>query len=192
MMSKSGDMMTLEGQFLIAMPAMGDDRFAHSVVFICAHSDEGAMGLVVNKLAQDITFPDLLGQLEITSTDDNAIKLPVYAGGPVEPGRGFVLHSPDYHHDSTTVLHPAISLTATLDVLRAIANGEGPHNHLVALGYAGWGPGQLESEMATNGWLNCDADPEMMFKHDGDDAWRSALGTLGIDPTSLVSDAGHA
>ncbi len=192
MMTETDEMMTLEGQFLIAMPSMGDDRFAHSVIFVCAHSEEGAMGLVVNKLAGDITFPDLLKQLDIAPADEDAIKLPLYAGGPVEPGRGFVLHSPDYHHEATTVLHPAISLTATLDVLRAIADGNGPDKLLVALGYAGWAPGQLESELAMNGWLTCDADPEMMFRHDGDDAWHSALAAMGIDPTSLVSEAGHA
>jgi len=191
-MKDQNDHSSLEGQFLIAMPSMTDPRFSHSVVLMCAHSTDGAMGIVINKYAKDISFPDLLGQLDIAADDDEAIKLPVHAGGPVETGRGFVLHTPDYNLDTTLKVHPDISLTATLDILKAIASGAGPNQSMVALGYAGWGPGQLEEELAMNGWLTCDADPAMLFQYHGDDAWQKALGLLGIDPTSLVSEAGHA
>lgn len=191
-MTDKSTITSLEGQFLIAMPSMGDPRFSHSVILLCAHSSDGAMGIVVNKFASDITFPDLLQQLDIAPPEGNAIELPVHAGGPVEPGRGFVLHSADYQHDTTVNVIPGINLTATLDILKAIAVGDGPEQHLLALGYAGWGPGQLEDELSMNGWLTCDADPDMMFNSDGEDAWKQALALMGIDPTLLVSDAGHA
>src|SRR4029450_12150151 len=151
----------LDGQMLIAMPAMRDERFARSLIYVCAHSSEGAMGIVVNQPAENIKFPDLLVQLEVLPA--KAIQVPpkadvkVLKGGAVETGRGFVLHSADFFIENSTLpIDNGICLTATLDILKAIANGEGPRSAVLALGYAGWAPGQLETEITENGWLNCD------------------------------------
>src|SRR5580700_7730313 len=160
----------LDGQMLIAMPSMRDERFARTLIYICAHSSEGAMGIVVNQPAANIKFPDLLVQLDVIS-DSDRIQLPpsagsvqVLKGGPVEPGRGFVLHTSDYFIENSTLpIDDGICLTATLDVLKAIAKGDGPGNALLALGYAGWAPGQLETEIQDNGWLHCSADPDLIF-----------------------------
>jgi putative transcriptional regulator len=189
----------LDGQMLIAMPAMGDPRFARSVIYMCAHSDDGAMGLIINQQAANINFVDLLKQLNITSEDD-AINLPsslqdiaVHVGGPVATGRGFVLHSTDYYaEDSTLPINTNVSLTATLDILRAIAEGNGPDKALLALGYAGWAPGQLENELQANGWLHCSTDTDILFDHEVDNKYERALEKIGIDPAHLVNDAGHA
>jgi putative transcriptional regulator len=190
----------LEGQLLIAMPAMSDPRFARSVIYMCAHSDEGAMGLIINQTAQHISFPDLLDRLEIFPPNGDADKalidvpdLPVHVGGPVETGRGFVLHSADYFVDNSTLaIQNEICLTATLEILKAIAAGQGPEHALLALGYAGWSPGQLESEIQANGWLNCPADPDIVFSENELNKYEQALAALGIDPSHLVADAGHA
>src|SRR5712692_1373940 len=163
----------LDGQMLIAMPSMGDDRFTRSVIYMCAHSSEGAMGIIVNQPAAHITFPDLLVQLEVIPPAD-LIQLPpraggvrVLKGGPVETGRGFVLHSADFFIENSTLpIDEGICLTATLDILKAIARGEGPRNAVLALGYAGWAPGQLENEIHQNGWLHCAADLELIFGQD--------------------------
>lgn len=189
----------LDGQLLIAMPTMSDERFARSVIYLCAHSPEGAMGLIINHRADHITFETLLERLEITKSDQ-PIVLPgdiaerhVHIGGPVETGRGFVLHSADYYADESTLeIDEDTSLTATIDILRAIANGEGPNRSLLALGYAGWTSGQLEHEIQENGWLHCPADPELVFDTDIDSKYQRALAKIGIDPSHLVSDAGHA
>jgi putative transcriptional regulator len=189
----------LDGQILVAMPTMKDDRFARSVIYLCAHSDEGAMGIVVNQPAANINFPDLLVQLEVIP-DDNHIQLPeradsmrVLRGGPVETGRGFVLHSADFFIESSTLsIDNGICLTATLDILKAIAKGQGPASAVLALGYAGWGPGQLESEIQANGWLNCSADLELIFGGDIDHKYEQAMRKIGIDPGMLSSEAGHA
>lgn len=189
----------LDGQFLIAMPGMLDTRFARSVVFICAHSDEGAMGLVLNQAANNITFPDLLVQLNVI-VEENEIRLPplaqrmrVHRGGPVETGRGFVLHSADYFVENSTLpIDEQVSLTTTLEVLKAIAEGRGPAEAMLALGYAGWGPGQLESEMQDNGWLHSAADPGLIFDLDLETKYDRALRRMGIDPGLLSSEAGHA
>src|SRR3954468_24322219 len=165
----------LDGQMLIAMPSVRDERFARSVVYICAHSAEGAMGIVVNQPAADIDFPDLLVQLDVIPAED-LIELPpqagtvqVLKGGPVETRRGFVLHSADFFIENSTLpIDDGICLTATLDILKAIARGKGPESAVLALGYAGWAPGQLENEITQNGWLNCDADPELIFGPDID------------------------
>ena len=147
----------LDGKVLIAMPGMQDPRFARSIVYLCAHSNEGAMGLIVNKRAEDLVWRDLFKRLGIPIGSVNAPR-PVHYGGPVETGRGFVLHSSDYHADEATMkVDPAVSMTATLDVLQAMALGRGPDRAVVALGYAGWAPGQLETELQMNGWLLCDA-----------------------------------
>ncbi len=180
-----------EGQILVAMPQMTDRRFAKSVIYLCAHSADGAMGLVVNKLIDSITFPDLLRQLNIESTSAND-KIQVHFGGPVESGRGFVLHSDDYVQETTLVIRDGVALTATVDVLRAIAEGKGPNRSLLALGYAGWAPGQLDSEVKANGWLNVTADENLIFDARLDDKWSRAIGKLGIDLLSLSSTAGHA
>jgi putative transcriptional regulator len=189
----------LDGQLLIAMPAMGDPRFSRSVIYLCAHSSEGAMGIIINQRAPNISFTELLEQLHIVPTEDR-ISLPshltamaVYLGGPVETGRGFVLHSADYFKaESTLPIDESVCLTATIDILRDIAKGSGPDKALLALGYAGWAPGQLENEIQANGWLNCPADPELIFDPEVDRKYQRALNRLGIDPIRLVNDSGHA
>jgi putative transcriptional regulator len=183
-----------EGQFLVAMPSMTDRRFARSVVYLCAHSEDGAMGLIINQRARHISPPDLLDKLGIYAPDDTAplSQLPIQIGGPVETGRGFVLHSPDFViEDSTMPIDPAVSLTATVDILKAIIEGRGPSRAILALGYAGWSPGQLENEIQANGWLTCPADPEIIFDDNTESKYQRALAQLGIDLSHLVSDAGH-
>lgn len=186
----------LDGQFLIAMPLMTDRRFARSVIYLCAHSSQGAMGLIVNQRASHINFSQLLGQLSISSEDSAAgppIDIDVHVGGPVETGRGFVLHSSDYFAaDSTLAIDEDVSLTATVDILKAIAGGRGPDRAILALGYAGWRPGQLESEIQANGWLHCPSDLDLLFDRDLDQKYDRALSKIGIDLSHLVSDAGHA
>jgi len=187
----------LDGQLLIAMPVMSDPRFARSVIYVCAHSEDGAMGLVINQRAQHISFPDLLQRLGIVPADeglsDDVRSMSIHVGGPVETGRGFVLHSSDYFaNDSTLPIEDGVCLTATIDILKAIASGHGPHRAILALGYAGWSPGQLESEIQANGWLNCPADPDLIFDPDLDAKYTRALAKIGIDPSHLVNDAGHA
>jgi putative transcriptional regulator len=189
----------LDGQILVAMPTIRDERFARTVIYLCAHSDEGAMGIVINQPAQNIKFRDLLVQLDVVSAK-NRIELPpvadtvrVLKGGPVETGRGFVLHSADFFIENSTLpIDDGICLTATLDILKAIARGNGPHNAVLALGYAGWAPGQLESEIHANGWLHCDADQELIFGGEADTKYALALQKIGIDPARLSSDAGRA
>ena len=181
----------LTGHLLIAMPQMEDQRFQRSVIYICAHNSDGAMGLVVNRLFDQLTFPDLLEQLNI-EVGARTKQIRVHFGGPVEAGRGFVLHSDDYVRDGTMVVTTGFALTATIDILKAMALGEGPQLSILALGYAGWGPGQLESEISANGWLAVPADHNLVFDGDNDNKWRRALAKLGIDLTSLAGQAGHA
>ncbi|BBF94618.1 UPF0301 protein [Blastochloris tepida] len=184
---------------LIAMPSMRDERFERSVIYMCAHSAEGAMGIVVNQLAPDIQFSDLLVQLEIVPKAE-LIQLPktvgairVLRGGPVETGRGFVLHSADFFIENSTLpIDDGICLTATLDILKAIAHGEGPNNAVLALGYAGWAPGQLESEIQANGWLHCAADPDLIFGSETEAKYQQALRKIGVGIGNLASEAGHA
>jgi len=181
----------LTGQLLIAMPQMTDPRFAHAVIYVCAHNADGAMGLVLNKGVEKPTFPDLLQQLKIEPAD-NADPIHVMFGGPVETGRGFVLHSADYLQDATLLVDHQVGLTATLDILKDIAVGGGPRHKLLMLGYAGWGPGQLDAEIQANGWLNAPADEALIFDHDLDTKWDRALAKLGVDGAMLSGDAGHA
>lgn len=189
----------LDGQLLIAMPVMDDERFARSVIYLCAHSSEGAMGIIVNRPAGSIDFPQLLVQLDIINKADQ-IKLPgsaeemkVLKGGPVDTGRGFVLHSSDFFiKDATLPIDDGICLTATLDILKAIAAGAGPKHAILALGYAGWAPGQLENEIQHNGWLHCPADPDLIFGPDAEDKYQRALEKIGIDLAMLSNEAGHA
>jgi putative transcriptional regulator len=189
----------LDGQLLIAMPVMEDERFARSVIYVCAHSSEGAMGIIVNRPAGSIDFPELLVQLHIIDKS-NQIKLPenaesmkVLKGGPVETGRGFVLHSSDFFiEDATLPIDDGICLTATVDILKAIAKGGGPKHAILALGYAGWGPGQLENEIQGNGWLHCAADADLIFGRDVEEKYLRALQKIGIEPGMLSAEAGHA
>jgi putative transcriptional regulator len=183
---------SLAGQLLVAMPHMQDPRFARSVVYMCAHSEEGgAMGLVVNKLLGSLTMDELFKQLEIEPSRVNRPQ-PVHFGGPVEPGRGFVLHSADYHEDASLVVGDNVAVTATLEILRAIGRGQGPKQNLLALGYAGWAPGQLDAEIQANGWLSVAPDDAILFDPDHDSKWQRALAKLGVDMTMLSSEAGHA
>ncbi len=181
----------LTGQILIAMPQMQDPRFARSVIYMCAHTAEGAMGLVVNKLMDNVSFPDLLDQLSIDA-DEVEEKIEIHFGGPVETGRGFVLHSADYVQESTLVIDESVALTATIDILREIARGAGPRRSILALGYAGWGPGQLDGEIQQNGWLSAPADDSLIFGPGHGDRWEKALAKLGISAHMLSGDAGRA
>lgn len=189
----------LDGQFLISMPSISEGPFARTVVYVCAHSAEGAMGITINRPAEKISFRDLLVQLDIIP-DGPEIRLPgqagrmqVQRGGPVETGRGFVLHSSDYFIENSTLpIDDKVSLTATLEILKAIAAGNGPQRAMLALGYAGWSPGQLDSEIQANGWLHCPAIPELIFDANLEEKYGRALSLMGIDLTRLSSDAGHA
>ncbi len=189
----------LDGQMLIAMPTMRDERFARAVIYLCAHSTEGAMGIIINQPAKNINFSDLLVQLDVIPEADT-ILLPRHAGnvkvlkgGPVETGRGFVLHSSDFFiEDSTLPIDEGVCLTATLDILKAIAGGEGPDSAVLALGYAGWSAGQLETEIQENGWLHCAADKELLFGPDVASKYDRALQKIGISLGMLSSEAGHA
>ena len=181
----------LTGQLLIAMPNMRDPRFTRTVIYVCAHNADGAMGLVVNRLVGSVTFPDLLKQLGI-DTEAATEEIRVHFGGPVESGRGFVLHSGEYHHATTLQVVEQMALTATLDILQDMAKGRGPRRSLLALGYAGWGAGQLDAEIRSNGWLNVAADDQLVFDQNLDTKWERAIAKLGVDPALLSSDAGHA
>lgn len=182
--------MYLKGKLLIAMPGLGDPRFEHSVVLVCDHGADGAMGLVINKPLADLRSGDLLDQLDIDGADSNER---IYFGGPVETGRGFVLHSTDYQSRLQTLdISSSFALTATIDVLEDIAQGTGPADAIIALGYSGWGPGQLEDEMAQNAWLTADAEAALVFAAPDSEKWSRALAGIGVDPRLLSSDAGHA
>jgi putative transcriptional regulator len=181
----------LTGKCLVAMPGMSDPRFSRAVVYLCAHTDEGAMGLVLNRAIPDFSFVDLLDQLNIPATP-RCQRIQVQFGGPVESQRGFVLHSADYVHEGTLVVDDAVALTATLEVLRDIATGTGPSQTLMALGYAGWSPGQLDEELRQNVWLTVEADPDLVFAPDLEAKYGLALSRLGIDPALLASEGGHA
>lgn len=194
-----GERSYLDGQLLIAMPNMSDQRFTRTVIYLCAHSDQGAMGIVVNQPARLRSFSDLLVQLQVIAPNER-ITLPegaediqVLSGGPVQTDRGFVLHSPDFFIDNSTLpIDEGVSLTATIDILRAIAAGNGPHHALLALGYAGWDAGQLEEEIQHNGWLTCPADPDLLFDPDHTSKYSRALRSIGIDLSRLSDSAGHA
>lgn len=187
----------LDGQFLMAMPGLDDGNFARSVIYICAHSDAGAMGFIINR-PQQITFTDILLHLKLVDSNDAIMlpnrtrEFPIQCGGPVESGRGFVLHSDDYLSESSIPVSDDISLTATLDIVRAISNGRGPQKATMMLGYAGWGPGQLENEIANNGWLNCPAAEDLIFDRGLDNKYERALALMGVDARMLSTDAGHA
>ncbi|MEM0948777.1 MAG: YqgE/AlgH family protein [Pseudomonadota bacterium] len=185
-------MQTLAGKLLIAMPGMGDPRFEKSVVFLCEHSAKGAMGLIVNKPTPEVDGAELLKQLGIEV--EPGISTPrIHFGGPVEHGRGFVLHSRDYATNSSTLpVTEGVGMTATLDILQDIATGRGPESAILALGYAGWGPGQLEDELQANGWLTADGGAEIVFHPEADAKWNAALQSLGIEAIALSAAAGRA
>jgi len=181
----------LTGQMLVAMPTMQDQRFTRTVVFLCTHSPEGAMGIVVNRLFGEINFRGLLGQLNIV-LPSGAKELSIHFGGPVEPQRGFVLHSKDYTREGTTKITDVVSLTATVEILQEMAEGTGPEKALLALGYAGWGAGQLEEEIQKNGWLVVPADEDILFGPNRETKWDRALAKNGISPLMLSAEVGHA
>ena len=187
--SQDGSYVT--GQLLIAMPGMRDERFAKSVIYMCAHSEEGAMGLVLNQRLDSLKFAELISQLEL---DEKHLSrdVPVHFGVPVESGRGFVLHTSDYQQDATLEVLNGVALTASVEILKAIAQGKGPQKSLLALGYAGWGPGQLDMEIRANGWLQVPSDSEIIFDIEPDTKWERAIQRLGIDPRMLSDDVGHA
>lgn len=193
MMDHDADMddLTLTGQLLIAMPGMDDERFAQSVIFVCAHTGEGAMGIVLNRPLQKPSFESLLRQLDVTPTPP-ARRIQLCQGGPVDNTRGFVLHTADWTGDGSLRVDENVALTASLDVLKALAEGDGPREGLLALGYASWGPGQLDSEMQQNVWLTAPAGLELLFDTAHDTKWRRALASLRIDPLLLSGVAGHA
>jgi len=197
-MHSGPDSLYLDGHLLIAMPGMQDERFARAVVYVCAHSQEGAMGIIINKAAADIAFADLLVQLGILKDRDDPgaadiEEIRIHRGGPVETGRGFVLHSADYFLENATLpITDDVCLTATLDILRAIAGGSGPHEAILALGYAGWAPTQLEAEIQANGWLHGPADRAILFDDDVETKYDRALAKIGVDPAMLSTDPGHA
>src|ERR1700722_4683938 len=189
----------LDGQLLIAMPVMGDPRFERSVIYLCAHSSEGAMGIIVNRPAGSIDFPGLLVQLDIIKKSEqiklpeNAESMKVLKGGPVETGRGFVLHSSDFFiEDATLRIVDGICLTATVHILKAIAKGAGPKHAILALGYAGWAAGQLETEIQHNGWLHCDAEPDLIFVGVFEEKYLRANAKIRSNPGMMATDAGHA
>ena len=184
-------MQDLTGSLLIAMPGMGDPRFERAVIFLCAHSEDGAMGLTINKPSADMTLKDLAEHLELEM--DGCRALGVHMGGPVEPGRGFVLHSRDWDGDlSTKAVGEGVAMTATRDVLEAMAQGEGPRRAVLALGYAGWSAGQLEEELAASAWLVVEPTPRLVFDVADEAKWAAALAVLGVDPVSLSGASGRA
>jgi putative transcriptional regulator len=181
----------LTGQLIIAMPKMSDPRFSKTVIYMCAHNSEGAMGLIINKLVEELTFPDLLKQLKIDHMPSK-IPLNVFLGGPVEQTRGFVLHSIEYLQNATLRVSDTVGLTSTIDVLRDISEGNGPKDKLLTLGYTGWGPGQLDLEIIENGWLHVEADDALVFGDQLTNKWEMAIKKIGINPQMLSEESGHA
>ena len=189
------DRINLTNQFLIAMPGMADDTFAGSVIYLCEHTENGALGLVINKPI-DITLKNLFDKVELTLHTAALAEQPVYFGGPVQTERGFVLHekigNADSPYNSTLSIPGGLEMTTSKDVLEALSHGGGPKRLLITLGYSGWGAGQLEDEIGRNGWLNVDAAPEIIFDTPVDQRYGRAISLLGIDPNMLSQDAGHA
>ena len=184
--------LSLTGKLLIAMPSIMGDDFERSVVFLCSHTEDGAMGLVINKPAPRMVFADLVEKLNLDQTSEEILHLPVMLGGPVKQFQGFVLHSSDYKSAETLLVGADFALTATTDVLKAIAAGTGPRSKILALGYSGWNPGQLENEIMRNGWLHCDADAALVFGTSRERLHDAALAKLGVSAAMLSSEAGRA
>ncbi len=181
----------LTGQILVAMPSLTDPNFAQSVILVCAHSAEGAMGIILNRALERPSFEGLLQQLDISPVPPQR-EIRLCAGGPVENVRGFVLHTSDWMVENTLRVDEGLGLTTSLDVLKAVAEGQGPRECLLALGYAGWGPGQLDAEFGNNSWLSVPADEALVFDADNDTRWRRAMQKLHVDPALLSPTAGHA
>ena len=179
------------GQLLIAMPGIMDERFYKTVIYICAHSEDGAMGLILNHIMTGISFQELLEQLEIDGVT-TSIDPPIHFGGPVDVGRGFVLHTNDFKQEGTIEVDEKIFLTSTLDILKAIAKGDGPRKSLLALGYAGWSAGQLDEEIRANGWLQAPADDDLLFGADQRSKWEKSIAKIGINPVMLSGESSHA
>lgn len=179
------------GQLLIAMPGIMDERFYKTVIYICAHSEDGAMGLILNHIMTGISFQELLEQLEIDGVP-TSIDPPIHFGGPVDVGRGFVLHTNDFKQEGTIEVDEKIFLTSKLDILKAIAKGDGPRKSLLALGYAGWSAGQLDEEIRANGWLQAPADDDLLFGADQRSKWEKSIAKIGINPVMLSGESGHA
>jgi putative transcriptional regulator len=181
----------LSGQLLIAMPTMRDPRFSRTVIYMCAHNAEGAMGIVVNRLIGSLSYAELLKSLgfEATTAPDNR---KVHFGGPVETSRGFVLHTTDKLEEGSLLVDDEVALTSTTDILRSIVAGEGPHQSILALGYAGWGPGQLDQELTQNSWLHVPADKSLIFDEELESKWTRAIAKIGVDLGMLSGEAGHA
>lgn len=188
----------IEGQFLVAMPQMGDSRFENTVIFVCAHSEQGAMGFIINRDLKEPSSVEFLKKLGVVNSQEienipSEIKNAcLQTGGPVEPGRGFVLHSPDFDSKTTLKVTDEISLTATLEILRDLSIGKGPKQYMLTLGYSGWSAGQLEDEIAANGWLVCPPDSEIIFDYPNEDKYQKAMELMGIDPRLISTDTGHA
>jgi len=184
--------LSLQNHYLIAMPALADFNFSHAVVYICAHNDEGAMGIVINRPLMDLKLGEVLSQLNIESDKSELVNLPVYLGGPVQPERGFIIHRPNDSWQSTLVMSDEVGVTSSQDILFAMVEGQGPEEFLVTLGYAGWEPGQLEEELSSNLWLTAPADPSILFDTPVERRWEKAAASLGVDINKLSSDSGHA
>ena len=182
---------SLQGQLLIAMPSMSDPRFERTVIYMCEHSPEQAMGLVINQPNETVSFEELMEQFDITPQSSGE-GIQIHSGGPLETSRGFVLHSADYVQQGSMVISETVALTANVDILRAIAGHQGPRHSLLALGYAAWSPGQLENELMQNSWLNTEADEELLFCTEPSQKWLRAMSKLGIDVSLLSADVGHA
>lgn len=180
----------LTDHFLIAMPGLSDPSFAKTVTYLCQHSEEGALGIIINR-PSELTLADIMKQMDIDLGEAEVGKMPIYFGGPVQPERGFVLHEPAGHWDSTLRISPGISLTTSRDILEAISIGKGPRKVLVALGYAGWGKGQLEREMVENAWLSAPAAHSILFDHPSSQRWKAAAELMGINISLLTTQAGH-
>ncbi len=191
MARKDEDTGYLTGQLLIAMPQLQDTRFERSVIYLCVHNEDGAMGLVVNRLSEDLTFPELLEQVGVELKPET-VSMPIHIGGPVETGMGFVLHTNDYEQANTIKVNDFISLTHTVEILKDIADGQGPRQAMLALGYAGWGAGQLDGEIQENSWLNVPADEALIFEGSQQDKWQRSIAKLGVDVSLLSGEAGHA
>lgn len=191
MARKDEDTGYLTGQLLIAMPQLQDTRFERSVIYLCVHNEDGAMGLVVNHLSEDLTFPELLEQVGVELKPET-VSMPIHIGGPVETGMGFVLHTNDYEQANTIKVNDFISLTHTVEILKDIADGQGPRQAMLALGYAGWGAGQLDDEFQENSWLSVPADEALIFEGSQQDKWQRSIAKLGVDVSLLSGEAGHA
>tara|TARA_Y100000588_G_scaffold394604_1_gene515973 strand:- start:2307 stop:2834 length:528 start_codon:yes stop_codon:yes gene_type:complete len=175
------------------MPSMSDPRFARSVVYICNHSEDGALGLIINKKINSLTFVKILDQLDIRVNDtESGQPRAIFFGGPVEIERGFILHSLDYHTDHTLVINEEFGMTASIEIIKELAKGNGPKQSLIALGYSGWGTGQLDGELQNNDWLSVDADADLMFNENSDDKWDNALNKVGVSAALLSTESGHA